>query len=265
MNPSVNPFSRSPFSFHGIESFSCLHFSLALPTTHYPLSTTHFLLLTSFKFPVPASIPFPFSYFELSLDSYVPFLVSSRVTRRPNLVLAPPFSGLRRPVPSRIALHNSRACPELRGTTLALTLHSCKKSSSVTPFLATLTDTVAPKPFPCHSYENTGVASFKSSVFRSSLHTRPLHFHLSPLSSIQCELFSHFSLHQNAATPVKSIGSELFAKQRRGSHPSSQKPLPFFVRPCCFSAEICLATRSGTKLLSGTANPGCRLSPFTNH
>ena len=52
----------------------------------------------------------------------------------------------------------------------------------------------------------------------SSVH----HFHLSPLFSIHCKLFSHFSLHQNAATPLQSSKSELLRKQRRVSLPSSQ-------------------------------------------
>ena len=97
---------------------------------------------------------------------------------------------------------------------------------SVSPLAATLTDTPSRKSFPCHSYKNTGyegVSPHSSQVFFGHLLTQdPTHFHLSPLSSIHCELFSHFSLHQNAATPLESSESELLRKQRRVSHPSSQ-------------------------------------------
>ena len=81
-------------------------------------------------------------------------------------------------------------------------------------------------PFPLISMQKPGGCLFQAKypvrifVLRS-IATKDLssrhHFHLSPLSSIHCELFSHFSLHQNAATPLKSTDSKLFAKQRRVS------------------------------------------------
>ena len=70
------------------------------------------------------------------------------------------------------------------------------------------------------------LSSQESLVFPSCL----VRFHLSPLPSINCKLFSHFSLHQNAATPLESIDSKLFAKQRR-VYPFQSKisPLSFSV------------------------------------